>query len=140
MRKVKAAVAGAVIGLAVLLTPAAAQAEDNGNGNSTCDRYEICFRALESHTRFSVNWNFSHSFYYSYGAHSLIRVYNNDHAWSGTLGNKAIGFWNRDSECRVQILDYDTYGYEWFYADLPRDYRGDAGYSMNDAHKRCNRW
>jgi hypothetical protein len=140
MRKLRAIIVAAAVGLTVMLSPAAAGAVDNGNGNHTCDRYEICFRALSSHTGFSINWDLSHSFWYSYGAHSLVTVYKDSYAYSTQLGNRGIGFWNRDSSCRVQLLDYDTYGYEHFYADLPRDYRGDAGYQMNDAHKRCNRW
>ncbi|GIE95612.1 hypothetical protein [Paractinoplanes rishiriensis] len=139
MRKLRTAIAAAA-GAAVMLIPSPAMAEDRGNGNSTCDRYEICFRAFESHTMFNVNWNYSHSFWYSYGAHAHILIFNNAHAWSAPLNNKAVGVWNRDSTCRVQLLDYDTTGAEWHYAEVARDVRVDVGFELNDAHKRCNTW
>jgi hypothetical protein len=135
MRKLQAAVWGAMLGVALLLVPAnAASAADEGNGNNTCDRYEICFRA-GSHSGFDVNAIQQHTYYNGSWNHS------SEYLWAPwqyptiVVMDHVKGVWNRDSSCRIQLWDY--YNGWYVYADLPMGYRGDAGYEINNAHTRC---
>src|ERR1700754_3286852 len=134
MRKLCTAIGAALLAAALLLAPGSpANAADHGNGNTTCDRYEICLRDSRA-SDFLINGRHMHTYYWSSWNHDREYLYG-EIADSVRVMDNVSGVWNRDSSCRVQLWHYNG---NWFtYADLPLNYRGDAGYDINNAHTRC---
>jgi hypothetical protein len=138
MSRIKAAVVAAVLAAMALFAPSTpAQAYDSGNGNWTCDYYEICFNLMDASV-WDTQWGIGHTFYYG-------NMYHDQYAECDTTGweectvlmDSANGFWNRDSTCSVTLWDVDGYGNWYKYGTYARGYRGNAGQYRNNGHSRC---
>jgi hypothetical protein len=136
--RIRAAVVAVVITLVALVIPASpAHADDWGNGNWTCDYYEICFNGLSQST-WNYEYGVSHMFYYGNMHHDQEAICDAPASYNCILlMDAANGFWNRDSTCSVTLWDVDGYGNWYRYGTYARGFRGDVGGYRNNGHSRC---
>ncbi|MBQ1050241.1 hypothetical protein KBX50_17410 [Micromonospora sp. C51] len=117
-------------GLFVAAGPA--QAADVGDGYLSCNRGEICLKK---------NWDSKYNdaikhFWYSQRHDNYNWGGNNA---SGSVVFAASMFWNRDTQCRVYVVD--GYNGSWSYAANSSSGYGWVGLLYNDAnyaHSRCS--
>lgn len=128
-------VAAGAVAVGAILAPVTPVYADNGNGNWSCDTYEICFRA-GSASDWDRDFRLSKTFYYGNMQHNQEYLCDPGSTCI-VLMDSADGFWNRDSSCSVKLWDVTSGGAWYYYAQLPRNYRADVTDYRNNGHSRC---
>lgn len=134
MRKILALV---FVALAAPLVGVAAASADTGDGNETCNTYEICF------FRNSDNVRYSRDFYYGDSDHSGNSWYDRQtNTWTSIrIEDDANRVKNRDGSCDVKVIDWngalpsvsDTIPNDGVFHQLNDNVR-----NQNNEHQRVN--